>query len=96
MSTEEFRILLTFVAMMAVLGAGTKVILTWIKRPRAPGALPTDLSERLERIERGVDATAIEVERIGEGQRFLTRAVGGHSAADPKHSDASGRIVTPH
>jgi hypothetical protein len=33
-------------------------------------ALP---DERLERIEQAVDAIAIEVERIAEGQRFLTK-----------------------
>ena len=36
---------------------------------------PTQLAdeERLERIERAVEAVAIEVERISEGQRFVTR-----------------------
>ena len=96
MSTEEFRLLLTFLGLMAALGASTKVIMSWIKRPRHVGALPAELAERLERIERAVDATAIEVERIGEGQRFLTRALGDRSVADPKHADASGRVVTPH
>jgi hypothetical protein len=28
--------------------------------------------ERLERMERGIEAIAIEVERISEGQRFVT------------------------
>jgi hypothetical protein len=35
--------------------------------------LPADTSRRLERLEQGVDAIAIEVERISEGQRFVTR-----------------------
>ena len=45
------------------------------KRARVP-ARPTaslDESRRLERLEQGVDAIAIEVERISEGQRFVTR-----------------------
>lgn len=46
MSTEEFRILLGFLGAMAALGTGAKVILTWIKRPRATGALPPELSGR--------------------------------------------------
>ena len=29
--------------------------------------------ERLERLEQAIDAIAIEVERIGEGQRFLVK-----------------------
>lgn len=96
MSTEEFRILLGFLGAMAALGAGTKVILTWIKRPRALGALPPELTERLDRIERAVDVTALEVERIGEGQRFLTRTLGERSVADPPRPDATGRVITPH
>jgi hypothetical protein len=36
-------------------------------------ALATDSSERLERIEQAMDAIAIEVERVSEGQRFVTR-----------------------
>ena len=37
-----------------------------------PPAAP-DSTERLERIEQAVDAIAIEVERVSEGQRFVTR-----------------------
>jgi hypothetical protein len=79
MSTEEFKFLLTFIGLMMVMGAVTKVIITWIKRPRTQRELPSDVAERLERIERAVESTAIEVERIGEGQRFLTRALGERS-----------------
>ncbi|HEU4993391.1 MAG TPA: hypothetical protein VFT29_01155 [Gemmatimonadaceae bacterium] len=39
----------------------------------APQQLPPDVSQRLARIEAAVDAIAIEVERISEGQRFLTK-----------------------
>ena len=35
--------------------------------------LPPELTGRLDAIERGVESTAIEVERIGEGQRFVTQ-----------------------
>ena len=31
--------------------------------------------ERLERLEQAVEAIAIEVERVGEGQRYLTRVL---------------------
>jgi hypothetical protein len=97
MGTEEFRIFLTFfIGIMAGLVAATKVILAIIRRPRAPAALPSDLTERLERIERAVDVTALEVERIGEGQRFLTRALGERPAADPARADTPARVITPH
>jgi tetrahydromethanopterin S-methyltransferase subunit G len=32
-----------------------------------------EMQQRLERIEQAVDAMAVEVERIAEGQRFVTR-----------------------
>lgn len=39
----------------------------------APQALAGESGQRLERIEQAMDAIAIEVERVSEGQRFVTR-----------------------
>lgn len=36
-------------------------------------ALPTEVASRMERLEAIAEATALEVERIGEGQRFVTK-----------------------
>jgi hypothetical protein len=38
-------------------------------------AFPPELSERLDRLDQSMDSIAIEVERIGEGQRFVTRVM---------------------
>ena len=38
-------------------------------------ALRQDQSEFLKRVEQSVDAVAIEVERVGENQRYLTKAM---------------------
>ena len=38
-----------------------------------PPQLPKDVADRLERMEQGIEAVALEVERIGEGQRFVTQ-----------------------
>ena len=35
--------------------------------------IPSEVTNRLERIEQAVDAIAVEVERISEGQRFTTK-----------------------
>ncbi len=47
-----------------------------VKR-RQQGALPEEAMERIdsrmERIELAVDSIAVEVERVSEGQRFVTR-----------------------
>jgi hypothetical protein len=53
--------------------------------------LPAELIDRLTRLEQGVDAVAVEVERIGEGQRYMARLFGedgslraiGAGAAEP-------------
>lgn len=41
--------------------------------PARPAAGSPDDSRRLERLEQGMDAIAIEIERVSEGQRFVTR-----------------------
>lgn len=41
---------------------------------RTGGVLPNaEMAQRLERIEQAVDAIAIEMERVSEGQRFTTK-----------------------
>jgi hypothetical protein len=42
-------------------------------RPIGAARLSGNLDERLTRIEQAVDAIAVEVERISEGQRFTTK-----------------------
>jgi hypothetical protein len=44
-----------------------------IWRKGAPTALPQEIYDRFNRVEQSLDAIAIEVERVGESQRFLTR-----------------------
>jgi hypothetical protein len=41
--------------------------------PAPAAALPADLGARLDRIEQTVDSIAVEIERVSEAQRFLTR-----------------------
>ena len=45
----------------------------WRRGATAITSLPRELTDRLLRLEQTVEATSLEVERIGEGQRFLTR-----------------------
>ena len=61
----------------------------WRRSAAAVASLPRDIADRLQRMEQAIEATAVEVERIGEGQRFITRlfterenikAIGGKSA----------------
>jgi hypothetical protein len=58
----------------------------------SPGA-PSALSGRLMQLEQSVDAVAIEVERIGEGQRFVTRVLAGKDTAPPPREGTASPIV---
>jgi exonuclease VII large subunit len=71
----------------------------WRRGAAAIASLPAELSERLQRIEEAVDAIAVEVERVGENQRYVTSLVSGEQvpralgagAAEPidlKHREA--------
>ena len=53
---------------------------------------------RLERLEQAVDSIAVEVERVGEGQRFATRLLSERGTPAPPDAvrRAAGRVVTPH
>ncbi len=45
----------------------------WKRRARGLPAQTGDSTQRLERLENGMEAIAIEIERISEGQRFVTK-----------------------
>jgi Effector-associated domain 9 len=47
----------------------------WRRGAAAVSELPKVIAERLTRLDQAVDAIAIEVERISEGQRFLTKVM---------------------
>jgi hypothetical protein len=53
------------------------IVLAWARRiwrkSAAPPPLPREFSDRMSALERSIDSVAIEVERIGEGQRFVTQ-----------------------
>lgn len=93
-------------AVLAVLfGLGAQR-LTARRRALGGGAeLPTDVtalrdeltalrqgqSDILVRVEQAVDAIAIELERVGEGQRFLTKVL----AETPRNLESSSRSPQP-
>jgi len=45
--------------------------------------LPAEDSDRLKRLENGIEAMAIEIERISEGQRFVTRLMSESRSTEP-------------
>jgi hypothetical protein len=75
-----------------VVAMGFAAIVMWkrFKRRRAPRPpAPTIASEqRLDRLEHAIEAIAIEIERVSEGQRFVTKIL-----ADKSPVAASNRIA---
>ena len=61
------------------------LVLAWSRRiwrrSAVSAAVPAELSDRLGAMERSLDSVAIEVERIGEGQRFVTRLLAERAGA---------------
>jgi len=59
-----------------------------------PAAMSPDLDDRLIRLEQAVDAVAVEVERVGEGQRYVTKILGA-GPAEPITARAAERYEVP-
>ena len=100
--TKVLEMIFVFAGLMTALGCFTGIVITALKR-RSP-ALPsrevemrlTDIVDRLARIENSFDATAIEVERISEAQRFTAKVLAERSVASPPMVDRPRGSVTPH
>jgi len=103
---EEKILEMAFIFVGAIVGMGcfTGIIVTSIKHLRrkqlpAPDIMLRldEIAERMNRMETAIDATALEVERIAEGQRFTTRLLADR-AATPVLPDKArpGGSTTPH
>jgi len=56
-----------------------------------------ELAERMERVERLMEVMAIEVERIGEGQRFVVKVMSDRNlASGGDRPRTPERVITPH
>jgi hypothetical protein len=97
---------LIIVPVLAGVPAMLAVVFRWFKHrermaPLAPPADPQQLAAleaRLARMEQAIEAVAVEVERVSEGQRFVTRllaerAPDGPAPANPR---IRGQVTTPH
>jgi hypothetical protein len=64
------------VGLMFVGVGGLTLVKAWARKienqSKAPPALPENAA-RMERMERAIDSIALEIERISENQRFLTK-----------------------
>jgi len=77
---EKYEFLLALVGILMTGGVFTALIVTIgriITQRRSPPSLPpgsvSQLDERLSRMEQAIDAMAVEMERVSEGQRFTSK-----------------------
>lgn len=74
---EVVEIVQSFFITVAVIALGIPVVRAFtrrfVDRPPTSPVIAANVENRLERIEQAVEAMAIEVERISESQRFLTK-----------------------
>lgn len=81
-----FIVLTIFVLAPLAVGAAR---LMWKRAAAGPirHVIPAETSGRLERIEQAVEAIAVEVERVSEGQRFVTKLMSdARSAPAPENT----------
>lgn len=82
MRPEEMFVAIAGVALTAYIFRGVFTLIgRYIDRKSQPG-LSSDAEQRIARIEQAVDAIAVEIERISEGQRFTTRLLADRAPAN--------------
>ena len=73
---EDILVPIGFFFTVIVLSIGIPLVRAMIRRwdrESAHPKVPAEVAARLERMEQSIDAMAIEMERISEGQRFVTK-----------------------
>jgi hypothetical protein len=89
---------LGFFAMVATIAVGAPLARAFAKRleRESNAKVSPDVTSRLERIEQAVDAIAIEVERISEGQRFTTKLLTERSASGTREVGSRSALPGEH
>lgn len=89
---------LFFLAIPLVLAMARRI---WVRSgPRQVPIVDLEASPRLERLEQAIESIAVEVERIGEGQRFATKLLSERPEAAVHRAPPANRrepgTITPH
>lgn len=76
----EMSIMVTMVLLLPVSIAFARRIWRRATGAPAPANFAKEMDERFTRLEQALDAVAVEVERVGEGQRYVTKVLGAGAA----------------
>lgn len=63
---------------------------------RVVAATDPELADRVERVERLMETMAVEIERIGESQRFLVKVLSAKQLPGAEPPRSPERVITPH
>ena len=92
---QENEMIVAVFTVMSIAVTIISIAKAWAKRAEAMRSLPAGgaaSDERLARIENAIEAIAIEVERISEGQRYVTKVMSGPRSL-PAANDAAANEV---
>jgi hypothetical protein len=87
------------VSMLASASVVWAIAYAWVKWLNRPQHRAPEQDQRMDRMEQAIETIALEVERIGEGQRYMTRVLAEHDrvAAAITRPPAEHRpLITPH
>ncbi len=71
---EDIVAIVAFFGTVVIVTLGVPLVRAYVRKQDAQNQLNVPkIDERLSRIENAIEAMSIEVERISEGQRFVTR-----------------------
>ena len=86
-----------------ILAMGTNAVVVlgcfalWLGHRARRRSLPSDaVAEELRQLRESVDALTVEVERIGESQRFTARLLNDASTMRATFPSAPAKTITPH
>lgn len=83
---------IVFFVCVAITAIGLPLARAFARRlEHGPPRTPTDITARLERMEQAIDAIAVEVERISEGQRFTTKLLSERGLSSPEQPHVVSR-----
>jgi hypothetical protein len=93
MDSEAAMAVALFASIASICWSAAYAWAKWLQHKRVEKTGVSQLEQRLERIDQAIDAVAVEVERLGEGQRFTARLL--RDAGKQANNPSQYRVNTP-
>ena len=92
--TEDMYLMTVFFGTGIILVLGLPLVRAYVRRQERGHTLPpgeAERDQRLARIESSIETMAVEIERISEGQRFVTKLLAERETPKTIAADSRGR-----